>query len=138
MRIALLLSIIIFPFISEGQLTAHFTADQKSGCAPLIVHFSDSSTGSPVRWHWVFDNLLPADTANIQNPLWVYTTPGHYSVKLVVYDASGHSDSLTITNEIFIASQPVVRFTSSDTILSCPPQTITFTNTPATLVNTFW
>ena len=131
-RIALLLSIIIFPFISEGQLTAHFTADQKSGCAPLIVHFSDSSTGSPVRWHWVFDNLLPADTANIQNPLWVYTTPGHYSVKLVVYDASGHSDSLTITNEIFIASQPVVRFTSSDTILSCPPQTITFTNTSDT------
>ena len=129
-----LLMLSLFFFLSFGtgvvhaQIHAGLSVSSRSGCPPLVTHFSDLSSGRPVRWHWVFDDLSPADTSNLANPNWIYTTPGDYNVKLVVTDATGARDSVTMTSEIHIAPRPVVRFTASDTILSCPPQTISFTN----------
>ena len=132
-RLIIFLSFISFSFSSEAQLVAHFSVDKHSGCASLDVHFTDSSTGGANKYHWVFDNLLPSDTSDSKNTEWIYNTPGHYNVKLVIHDTTtGASDSITINNEIYVAAQPVVRFTASDTVLSCPPQTITFTNTSDT------
>ncbi len=116
------------PLLVLAQPHANFSSTNHSGCSPLVTHFTNTSTGSPVSWHWVFDNSSPGDTSNLPNPLWIYNTPGSYDVKLVVTDASGHRDSMLVTHAVTVVSQPVIRFTASDTILSCPPQTITFTN----------
>jgi PKD repeat protein len=137
LRIIALVSLVVFPFASRAQLSANFTiVGSSSGCvsssSSLPVHFSDMSTGSPVRWHWVFDSLSPLDTGYGQTPTYVYGTAGHYNVKLTVYNAAGDSSSYTMFNAVYAAAEPIVRFTASDTIHACPPKTITFTNTSDT------
>ena len=43
-------------FSSKAQLTANFTGSPLAGCAPLVVSFTDQSTGSPTQWKWDIGN----------------------------------------------------------------------------------
>ena len=140
-RMLLWLIVLLLPAIANAQLSVHFVATHNRGCAPLFVSFNDVSTGTITRWHWVFDTLSSADTSALQNPNWVYGTTGHYNVKLIVWDSSGHVDSLIIPNEVYVSPQPVIRFVADDTLLSCPPLTVHFTNlsdTGACVPNYTW
>ncbi|MDD5095307.1 MAG: PKD domain-containing protein [Dehalococcoidia bacterium] len=82
--------------------TAAFTADVTSGTAPLTVHFTDQSTGSPTSWAWDFDNNGTVDSI-AQNPSYVYASAGTYTVKLTATNAGG-SDEETKTNYITVTS----------------------------------
>jgi PKD repeat protein len=68
---------------------ADFSADATSGTAPLTVHFTDRSTGSPTSWAWDFDNNGTADST-ARNPTHAYNAAGTYSVKLTVTNAGGN------------------------------------------------
>jgi len=68
---------------------AHFSANPISGPAPLIVSFSDQSTGTVNSWNWNFGD---GTTSNEQNPSHTYTDPGTYTVTLTV-TGSGNSDN---------------------------------------------
>ena len=35
---------------------ANFTATPTSGCSPLVVNFTDQSTGNPTQWRWDLGN----------------------------------------------------------------------------------
>ncbi len=69
-------------------LNADFEAEPTSGIAPLTVQFSDLSVpqGSIILWQWDFDNNGTINSEE-QNPEWIYTEPGIYSVSLTVEDA---------------------------------------------------
>jgi PKD repeat protein len=69
---------------------ASFTATPTSGTAPLSVHFTDTSTGSPTSWAWTFGD---GATSTSQNPSHVYAA-GTYTVGLTVANSAG-SDSVT-------------------------------------------
>src|SRR6476620_10369055 len=84
--------------ICLAQPHANFSASPVSGCAPLVVDFSDLSTGSPTSWKWTLGNNT---TSFLQNPSVTYFTPGTYTVKLVVQNAQGQ-DSITRTQYITI------------------------------------
>ena len=43
-------------FICRAQLNANFSATPISGCAPLLVNFTDLSTGNPTNWQWDLGN----------------------------------------------------------------------------------
>ncbi len=116
------------PLHSTAQLHAGFTMTNNSGCGPLLTHFTNTSTGGAVSCHWIFDITHPYDTSNLTNPLWIYSTPGYYDVRLVVTNSIGQKDSVTFTHAVFVSPQPIVRFTTPDTILACPPLTVNFTN----------
>jgi len=103
--------------------TANFSATPISGCAPLLVNFSDLSTGNPTSWTW---NLGNGTISNIQNPSAVFLNPGQYTVKLVVQNASG-SDSVTRTQFITVYAKPAINFSASNTS-GCAPLTTTFTD----------
>ncbi len=128
LKLFLILLLSCCTFRAAGQITAGFTPVFQSGCPPLVVHFANTSSGGPVRSHWQFDLTHAADTSNVTNPIWIYNTPGYYDVKLVVANAFGQVDSITIPHAIHVTSPPVVRFTASDTALLCPPATVNFTN----------
>lgn len=65
--------------------TVDFTADVTSGRAPLLVNFTDLSTGNPATWNWNFgDQAISLE----QNPTHTYETPGTYTVTLEVSDGS--------------------------------------------------
>lgn len=75
--------------VIEGQIpTAQFTANITEGCAPLVVQFSDTSTGDPTTWSWSFPGGNPA-TSNLPNPVVSYPSPGLYPVSLTVANVFG-------------------------------------------------
>ncbi len=96
-------------FFSKAQLKADFTANPTTGCAPLVALFNDASTGGPTSWFWDLGN---GTTSNLQTPAAVYSTPGTYTVKLIVQNALG-IDSVTKTQFITVYSSPVVDFSGS-------------------------
>ncbi len=121
--------LLLFAFIvasnkSKAQApVAQFTANATNGCAPLSVQFTDQSTGNPVFWNWDLGN---GQLSTLQNPVAVYTTPGAYTITLVVRNASG-INSITKTNYIVVNPSPSVGF-SANTQIACLPATIQFTD----------
>ncbi|MFH0966827.1 MAG: lectin like domain-containing protein, partial [Methanobacteriota archaeon] len=67
---------------------ASFYADPLSGVPPLVVQFTDSSTGGPQRWLWQFGD---GSSSTDQNPIHTYTQEGIYNVSLTVERQSGES-----------------------------------------------
>src|SRR5215203_3713798 len=78
---------------ASAQLTANFTASPQAGCSPLVVHFTDQSTGNPTQWKWDLGN---GATSTLKNPSATYFNPGTYPIKLVVKNAAT-SDSTVKT-----------------------------------------
>lgn len=109
---------------SYGQLTADFTADVTKGCSPLIVNFTDASTGNPTSWKWDFGNGTPAVFGKSVST--TYTNPGSYQVTLTVSDGVT-TNTVIKTNFIIVPAPPAVAFTS-DKNSGCFPQTIQFTD----------
>jgi PKD repeat protein len=79
---------------------ANFIAQPLNGYEPLMVQFTDLSTGPPTSWHWDFGD---GSTADIQNPLHRYFN-GKYTVSLTVTNAAGF-DTLTQENYINVLRQ---------------------------------
>ncbi|WP_181391656.1 lectin like domain-containing protein [Methanospirillum lacunae] len=66
---------------SEKKVHADFTVNQTTGKTPMTAQFTDTSTGSPSQWVWLFGD---AKTSTLQNPAHTYNLPGKYSVRLTV------------------------------------------------------
>lgn len=126
-------------YIRVNGPTANFSGTNVAGCTGLTATFNDLSTtdgqNNITNWQWHFGD------GNIQNfnapPFqYTYNTTGTYSVKLVITDASGCKDSITLAN-LVTTTDPIPDFVV-DT-LACPGAILTFTNTtsPAGL-NSFW
>ena len=110
-------------FKSYAQPSASFNAVPASGCAPLVVTFSDQSSGNPTSWRWDLGN---GTVSFLRNPSIIYHNPGQYTVKLVVTNASG-SDSVVRTNMISVFAKPTVNFSASS-ISGCAPMNVNFTD----------
>jgi len=94
-----------------AQPVASFTATPLTGCAPMVVSFTSTSTGSPTSYLWTFgSSLIPPSSS--QNPIVAYTVPGIYTVTLTVTNASG-SNTKTQSNYITVKQVPVVAFSGS-------------------------
>ena len=72
------------------ELDADFSADITSGVAPLSVHFSDESSGSPILWWWDFDNDGTTDSFD-QHPQFTFTEAGEYTVSLKISDLNNEN-----------------------------------------------
>lgn len=113
---------LIFVASSDAQApVANFTANVTSGCSPLVVQFTDISTGNPTSWLWDLGN---GSTSSVKNPTSTYVDPGTYTITLTATNASG---STTKTSTITVNQPPVAKFTSTDTS-GCTPHTVTFTD----------
>lgn len=121
-RYAILIIFGIFSFgILQAQLNASFSALITAGCSPLLVQFTDESSGNPTEWFWDLGN---GSTSTLQNPGVIYVNPGFYTVKLRVKNAGG-LDSLIRTNYIAVSSKPIVAFDAQNKI-GCAPLTVSF------------
>ncbi len=108
---------------TRAQLVANFSASPTYGCAPLLVTFSDSSTGNPTSWKWDLGN---GTISFLQNPSVTYFNPGQYNVKLVVSNSTG-SDSIIKSQFITIHDAPGVNFSGNPTA-GCFPLPVQFTD----------
>lgn len=72
---------ITITFKPQPSSTAAF--DFSSGCIPLLVQFSDSSSSVDpiISWMWTFGD---GGTSSQQNPSYIFNTAGTYSISLAV------------------------------------------------------
>lgn len=85
---------------------ANFTASATSGCPPLNVVFTNSTSGAP-QYSWNFGDGSPVSTQS--NTSHIYTNPGSYSVTLIATQGSC-SDTFQLTNNIVVAQAPLSSF----------------------------
>lgn len=82
--------------------SANFTSETINNPGePLTVQFNDTSLGLITSWAWDFDNDGKIDST-LQNPIYTYTKPGNYSVKLTV-TGPHYSSVKTLTNLFTVA-----------------------------------
>jgi len=77
-----------------------FIVDKNNGSIPLIVNFTDQSMSQDpiINWQWDFQNDGIIDSY-LQNPSYIYTNIGNYSVKLIASTLT-HSDTIIKNNLI--------------------------------------
>ncbi|AKB48667.1 hypothetical protein MSKOL_2890 [Methanosarcina sp. Kolksee] len=101
---------------------ANFSAKPTFGMAPMIVKFTDKSTGLPDKWKWNFGD---GDTSTEQDPIHKYFKAGTYTITLTVTNAAG-SNKTTKTKYITVLPRlnnpkvPVASFSASPTTGKAP------------------
>lgn len=109
--------------------SASFSGMPRSGPGPLSVLFTDTSDPgtSPITgWAWDFNHDGTVDSTAAM-PVFLYTTPGKYSVALTVTTALG-SDTHVEADYIHVTSGPTADFTASPTN-GLAPLAVAFTDT---------
>jgi len=137
-RIFLLLALWGWFGPAAGQsVIADFGSDIQQGCSPMVVNFSDRSTGNPVAWQWDFGN---GSTSTLRNPSATFFTIGSYTVQLTVTDASGATHTVTKQNFITVLNPPRPDFSANSTE-GCAPSTFQFldaSQSPGNTTVTSW
>jgi len=72
---------------------ANFTAAPKTGNAPLLVTFTDTSQNNATSWSWNFGDGNQTNSS-VKNPLHTYLAAGNYTVSLNVTNAGGSNSSV--------------------------------------------
>ncbi len=103
---------------------AAFTSDKTGGTSPLLVQFTDQSTGDITTWEWNFDNNSAVDSYE-QNPSYTYTTSGLYTVRLRVSGPGGTDEE--VKTQYIAVDVPVANF-SADVTEGPEGTTVAFTN----------
>ncbi len=115
---------------------AVFSGSPSSGTAPLLVTFTNTSTGTITSQAWSFGD---GGTSSASNPTYTYTTAGVYTVALTVYGPGG-SNTLTQAGYITAGTPaaPVAAFSASPTN-GAAPLTVNFAdNSTGTITNQEW
>ena len=106
---------------------ADFSQSATSGTTPFAVQFTDTSTNTPTSWSWNFGD---GNTSTDENPSYIYSTAGSYTVSLTATNAGG-SNSTSVADDVTVTEGtsviPVASFTESDTT-GTAPLTVQFTD----------
>jgi PKD repeat protein/pimeloyl-ACP methyl ester carboxylesterase len=99
-----------------GVPNAIFTTNNRTGCSPMSVAFTNQSTGSPTSFSWKFEGGTPS-TSSAQNPTVSYTTAGNYNVSLTVSNSTGSTSSVQ-QGFISVGKIPQANFVNSSDSLA--------------------
>jgi PKD repeat protein len=94
-RASLLTSLACTP---SNTVIADFDYTPSSGCAPLTVNYTSTSSGVVTSYNWSFPGGTPS-TSTLANPTVVYSAAGTYSATLIV-TGPVNSDTLALTGII--------------------------------------
>ncbi len=120
--------------LAISKPVAGFAAADTLTCPGQNILFLNSSTGPGLLYQWNFgDSNISIDA----NPTHAYASNGTYTVKLVITDEYGCTDSITKVNYISIVT-PTANFSVSDSSGTCPPLIVTFTNTSLNYTSFSW
>ena len=114
--------------------TPNFTFNPNSGCAPLVVEFTNASTGTSTS-NWNFGDGSISTVFNPNHSYQATLNDTVYLIKLIAENSFGCIDS--ISNSISIAGKPIANFSSvQDTV--CSGGSVVFTNLSQAYNNSFW
>jgi gliding motility-associated-like protein len=98
-------STVTFPVYVDSVVKPAFTINSFAGCIPLSVAFSGIQQYPGYRYIWSFGNGY---FSNITNPSYVYTTPGSFTIRLVVENQNKCRD--TVYASVEAKPKPLARF----------------------------
>jgi gliding motility-associated-like protein len=118
-----------------AQLNASFVANRLQGCAPLLVVFTNTSTGQPEQCSWDFGN----ENESLEcSPVATFTKPGTYEVVLTIRRGA---DISTTSKTIRVFEDPVPDF-DVNINRGCFPLSVSFTDrsisSDAPITNWIW
>lgn len=125
-------------YITLSKPLPAFTSPDTNICAGQGAFFDNTSmiAGPNITFVWDFGDGTIFTTPT-RNTTHIYTTPGIYTVKLVITDQNGCKDSLTRPNYIHVINT-TAGFTMSDSTTFCPPLSVSFTNTSLNATSYVW
>ncbi len=123
--------------ISVASPVAEF--NWEDACFGQPTQFYDLTNNTPDigSWYWDFGDPLSGNTntSTYQNPTHVFSSPGDYTVTLIVTNTQGCDD--TITHDLSVSDAPDVSFTmSSDTL--CANTQVSFAGTSTAQISTWY
>jgi gliding motility-associated-like protein len=123
-------------YIVTTNPAALFSSKDTLGCPRSTTHFTNESNANGLNFTsvWSFGD---GNTSTLFSPSNMYVDTGLYSVKLKITDQYGCSDSLTKPNYIKI-SRPFASYSVNDSVSSCTPFEVDFTNTSLYYVSSVW
>ncbi len=107
-------------YIQIDQITAGFSTNYGSGCAPQPAYFTDNSYNAS-SWEWNFGNGF---TSNSQNPIQIYYVGGNYNARLIATSPLGCTDTTYSANPINIAGPEAIFSVIDSTVCSGAPLSI--------------
>ncbi len=123
-----LLTVISLAAFAQTPPTANFTGSPTTVCLGQPVLFTSTSTqGTAAITSYAYD-FGDGNAATTANASHVYSTPGTYTVTLVVQASNGQADAEVKTNYITVNPTPTANFSASTNGCSLPVG-VTFTNT---------
>lgn len=109
--------------------TANFTTNVTTGCWPLCVDFTDTSTpgdGAIVSYNWDFGNGTTSTAATPQN---CYPNAGTFSPVFSIADEHGCISDITFPGLIQVTNNfPNTQFTMSESVTCNAPVNVAFNN----------
>jgi gliding motility-associated-like protein len=115
---------VVSPSVTVWRPTAAFSATKLNPCRWDSTRFIDASINA-VNYFWMFGD---GGTSTLTSPWHQYYAPGAYTVRLVVTDSHGCTDTATYINYINVI-EPVASFYMDDSVSICPPLFVHFYNT---------
>ena len=112
---------------------ASFLASNGYPCIGASVHFTNLSAGITGSF-WMFGD---GDTTSVTSPDHIYSSIGAYTVKLVVTDIHGCTDTASYLNYINV-TRPHAAFYMPDSFSICPPLSVHFFNTSTGATSYNW
>jgi PKD repeat protein len=122
-------------YVQIEDLVANFTSNTTTGCAPLTINFTNTSSIVPSSVLWRFGD---GTTSTSLNPAKTYTTPGTYSVTMIVSNSSSCSDTIVKTNYITVNAAPVANFGADKKTGCSVPHIVGFTDSSTNAVSWSW
>jgi len=122
-KVRLVIFFVFSSFIVKSQ-SVDFTYSDGTFCAPAVVQFTATASGSPRSYIWNFGN---GTITNGANPQVAYTKAGNYTVRLVVVYKN---NAVAVTKTITI-NPSVTAVLRTDRSYICAPGDINFTVSPA-------
>jgi len=111
-----------------------FSTNQSSGCSPLAVQFTNTSSNA-TSYYWDFGN---GNTSVLTNPSNVYSSAGTYTIKLIATGANGQKDSVLSNNLITVSSSSISNYYAVNTTSCLDGNVFSFVNTSINSSNCVW
>lgn len=122
----------VFSSINVTKPQASFISTTPANCSPALVSFTDLSTDA-VSWSWDFGD---GSSSVNQHPGHIYNIPGLYTIRLIVSNTFGCSDTMIRINYIEVLG-PIASFSASAT-QSCTQSIIQFTDLSSNAISWNW
>jgi gliding motility-associated-like protein len=120
--------------LTISKPVALFNSLDTNTCPLRPVKFTNLSTGPGLTYTWDFGDGSSSTDAN---PSHSYLTEGQFTIKLYIRDQYGCTDSSTKNTYITVLT-PRARFKISDSVSTCPPLIVNFTNESINYTSYTW